>query len=147
MFLRECRKMRGLTQGKLAEMGGVHVNTILRWEYGKREPKASELRKIAEALNVTEAELLNPPSKHEFDVKILIGIKSLTDSAGLEISDDSFIYGIDDSKPLITFSGKIRIDTHEQRKNALDKIIRKFKVTCYLFDKKYDIEAEFDTRH
>lgn len=142
MYLRERRKMRGLTQGKLAEMVGVHVNTILRWEYGKREPKASELQKIADALNVTEAELLNPPSKQEFDVKILMGVKSLTPSSGFEINDDCFIYGIDDSKPLITFSGKIRIDTPEQRKNALDEIIRKFKVACCLFDKKAEIEAE-----
>ena len=142
MYLRECRKMRGLTQGKLAEIVGVHVNTILRWEYGKREPKASELQRIAEALNVTEADLLNSPSTQEFEVKILMGVKSLTPSAGLEINDDCFIYGIDDSKPLITFSGKIRIDTPEQRKNALDEIIRNFKVACCLFDKKAEIEAE-----
>lgn len=141
MYLRECRKMRGLTQGKLAEMVGVHVNTILRWEYGKREPKAGELQKIAEALNVTEAELLNPPSTQEFEVKILMGVKSLTASTGLEINDNCFTYGIDDNKPLITFSGKIRIDTPEQRKIALDEIIRKFKVACCLFDKKAEIEA------
>lgn len=70
-----------------------------------------------------------------------MGVKSLAGLAGAEITDNSFTYGIDDSKPIITFSGKIRIDSLEQRKNSLEEIIRKFWVACCLFDKKAEIEA------
>ena len=134
MYIRECRKMRGMTQEKLAELVDIHVNTLLRWEYGTREPKASEIQKLAKALGVTEAELLNGPANQELDVKILMGVKSLTGLAGIEVANNSFIYGVQDDEPQIVLAGKVRIDTPEQRKNALAEIISKFKKACWMYD-------------
>ena|GEM_PF-1861603 len=134
MYIRECRKMRGMTQEKLAELVDIHVNTLLRWEYGTREPKASEIQKLAKALGVTEAELLNGPANQELDVKILMGVKSLTGLAGIEVVNNSFIYGVQDDEPQIVLAGKVRIDTPEQRENALAEIISKFKKACWMYD-------------
>ena len=58
MFLRELREKRKMTQEQLAEAMECHVNTIRRWELGQREPKASEITKLAMALRCTEFELL-----------------------------------------------------------------------------------------
>ena len=61
MNLKEWRGKRGLSQEELAESVGVHENTIRKWEKGYREPRAGDIAKLASALHVTEAELLNGP--------------------------------------------------------------------------------------
>lgn len=134
LFIKEWRKKRGLTQEKLAELVDIHPNTLLKWEYGTREPRASEIQRLAKALGVTEAELLNGPAKQELDVKIMMGVKSLTGLAGIEVANNSFIYGVQDDEPQIVLAGKVRIDTPEQRENALAEIISKFKKACWMFD-------------
>lgn len=53
------RKKRGLTQFELAELIGVHETTIRRWEKGQGEPSISDIRKLAQALDVSEDELLS----------------------------------------------------------------------------------------
>ena len=136
MYIREWRKKRGLTQEKLAELVNVHVNTLLRWEYGKREPKAREIQRLAKALNVTEIELLNGSEKKEFDIKILMGVKSLKGLAGIEVMNNTFFYGVQDDEPQIHLAGKVRIDTPENRQKALDMIVMKFREACWMFDHK-----------
>jgi transcriptional regulator with XRE-family HTH domain len=44
------RKQRGITQKDLASVLNVSIDTVRRWEQGKRDPRAGELDKIAEAL-------------------------------------------------------------------------------------------------
>ena len=62
MFLRDWRKKRGLSQAKLSEMVDVHENTLRRWETEEFTPRADDITKLAKALHVTEAELLNGPA-------------------------------------------------------------------------------------
>ena len=80
--------------------------------------------------------------KQEFEVKILMGVKSLTGLAGVEVASNSFIYGVQDDEPQIVMAGKVRIDTPEERENALEEIIRKFKAACWMFDHKATAETE-----
>lgn len=89
---------------------------------------------MCEVLNCTEAELLNGPAKQEFEVKIVMGVKNLTGLAGVEIANNSFIYGVQDDEPQIVLAGKVRIDTPEERQKALDLIISKFKTAYWMFD-------------
>lgn len=139
--LREFRERSGLSQEELAEKVGCHPNTIRRWELGYREPRSSDIRKLCEILNCTEAELLNEPAKQEFEVKIVMGVKNLTGAAGIEIADNTFLYGVQDDEPQIHIAGKVRIDTPEMREKALEEIIRKFKKACWMFDHKDDPEG------
>ena len=135
------RRKLGLTQAALAEQVGVGVNTIARYERGEMEPSLKIAHAIAGVLGCTEAELMNGPASQEFEVKIMMGVKSLAGLAGVEIADNTFAYGVDDSQPQITFSGKIRIDTPENGEKALAEIIRKFKAACWMFDHKGSAEA------
>ena len=57
--LRDFRKKAGFTQIDLADLVSVHETTIRRWESGKGIPRMDEIKKLANALNVTEDELLN----------------------------------------------------------------------------------------
>lgn len=51
--LRECRKAKGLTQKKLGEKSGVHINTIIYYENDSIEPKLFTISCIATALGVS----------------------------------------------------------------------------------------------
>ena len=59
-FLKAARKRTGLSQEKLADLMGVHLNTIWGWENSdKRGPNPQQLTKLCEILNMTETELLH----------------------------------------------------------------------------------------
>jgi len=115
--------------------------TVRRWELGVREPKADDIRKICKILNCTEAELLNGADEQEFEVKILMGVKALTGVSGLEITDNSFVYGVQDDKPQIHLAGKVFVGTPEERAKALEMIIKKFHEACWMFDHQDDAAA------
>ena len=57
--LRELRKKAGLNQTQLAEKIGVSLLTLFRWEKGERQPRVEDIRKLANALNVSENDLLS----------------------------------------------------------------------------------------
>ena len=57
--LRTLRKKAGYTQESLSELLGISFMTVRRWETGKVTPRMDEIKKLAQALNVTEDELLN----------------------------------------------------------------------------------------
>ena len=57
--LKELRKKAGHTQESLSELLGLSCMTIRRWESGKVTPRMDEIKKLAQALNVTDDELLN----------------------------------------------------------------------------------------
>ena len=141
-YLFRLRKAAGLNQEELAERVGVHLNTISQWENGGYIPKTPKLKKLAEALNVTETDLLNGPAKQEFEVKIIMGVKTLPNVAGIEITDNSFIYGVDDEKPQIHIGGMINIGTPQEREESLKKIIASFQKACWMFDHKDEAEAQ-----
>ena len=57
--IQELRKLRGLTQSKLAELIDVEVVTISRIENGSRFPKKENLENIAKVLNVEIKDLFD----------------------------------------------------------------------------------------
>lgn len=132
--LRELRLKLGLSQADLEKLTGIDANNFSRYERGIVVPSVEAAQKIAKALGVTVDELLNGPANQELDVKILMGVKSMTGLAGIEVANNSFIYGVQDDEPQIVLAGKVRIDTPEQRENALAEIISKFKKACWMYD-------------
>ena len=143
MYIMEWRKTRGLTQEKLDELANIHVNTLLRWEYGTREPKASELQRLAKVLDVTEAELLNGPAKQEFEVKIIMGVKNLPNATGMEVKENTCTYGIDDTKPLIHMAlNNADIGTPEKREDVFKKLVAGFLKACWMNDHRGEAEPE-----
>lgn len=61
--LAALRKERGLTQQALAEMVGMHISQIRRYEGGQSQPTLDVIRKLAMALSVSADMLLF--EKHE----------------------------------------------------------------------------------
>lgn len=52
-----ARKRKRLKQTELADMLAVSIDTVRRWEQGKRTPNADKLKPIADALDTTIAYL------------------------------------------------------------------------------------------
>lgn len=63
--IKTFRKGR-FSQAELAEVVGVHENTLRRWELGERSPDADALMKLSKALGVSISELME-----ENDVEII----------------------------------------------------------------------------
>lgn len=70
--LKQLRKSKGLNQSQLAEILGVHEITVRRWELGQREPRLEDIKALAKALNVSEAELLNDSQSQDWVLQIKI---------------------------------------------------------------------------
>ena len=51
--LSDLRKERGVTQPQMADIAGVHVSQIRRYENGSTQPTLEVLRNIASALNIS----------------------------------------------------------------------------------------------
>jgi transcriptional regulator with XRE-family HTH domain len=61
--VRRLRKQRGLSQEKLAELAGMHLNHVSSIERGERNPGLLSVLKIAKALDVPVTDLFDefPP--------------------------------------------------------------------------------------
>lgn len=62
--LREAREAQKLKQTDVAEYVGVTPQTYMKWENGKNEPKASNIKLLAEILKVSEGEICKGEVKH-----------------------------------------------------------------------------------
>lgn len=67
--LKQFRESAGITQSQLGEYVGVDKNTISRWETGNRGVKDDNCRKLANALNITVAQLMGLPEHPQTDTK------------------------------------------------------------------------------
>lgn len=62
--LRSVRLERGLTQQELAELAGCGAaKHISKYERGEKDPRVATVRKLATALEVEAAELLEEPER------------------------------------------------------------------------------------
>lgn len=57
-LLRKLREDKGLSQQDLAELAGVQASAISHFELGRRLPSFENIRRLADALNVTSDFLL-----------------------------------------------------------------------------------------
>ncbi len=61
--IKKFRELRGLSRIELAQLSGVNVETIARYERGDREPRISVLNTIANVLACTPNDLLGVEDK------------------------------------------------------------------------------------
>jgi transcriptional regulator with XRE-family HTH domain len=63
--LRAAREHRDLSQGKLAERAGLQASAVSHFETGNRKPSFDNLKRLADALNVTTDYLLGRTTEME----------------------------------------------------------------------------------
>ena len=86
--LRALRKRAGLTQEELHSIVDVSIMTLKRWEAGERSPRMEEIQRLASALHVTEAELLNGPEPNE--IKITLHYSEMPKESEIQMNGNEF---------------------------------------------------------
>lgn len=104
--LRELRKKAGLTQEELAERVDVHLNTISRWENGIDTPKTFKIKCLAEALHVSELELLNGSTPEQWEIRMLVSKAGTVGEVKIDMTEakSSATLNIGDTAMAITLS-------------------------------------------
>ena len=94
-FICELRREKNLTQEELAEVLGVNVKSVSRWENGNTMPDLSMLPILASELDVEVSELLNGRRMTRDELIELKGtIENLIEYGHREIVDKSRIWQI-----------------------------------------------------
>lgn len=65
--LRRLREKAGLSQEGLSRQIGVATQTVCRWEWGHRMPKAEDLLKLSGVFGVSVDELLNGAAEDKWE--------------------------------------------------------------------------------
>lgn len=84
--IKDAREKKGLTQRYVAQESGVNVALLQLYEYGKRNPKDDQLRKIADAIGVPP-ESLRPP-KIETETELLYALREISEKFGTVLVED-----------------------------------------------------------
>ena len=114
--IRAFREFRGYSQIQLAELSGINVGTIRKYELGIRNPKPDQLEKIATALGLNVSVFLDFNIETVGDVLSLLF--SIDDSVNLSLAETP------DQKVALTFDNPTMQDFFRkwcQFKNVYEK--------------------------
>ena len=114
--IRAYREFRGYSQIQLAELSGINVGTIRKYELGIRNPKPDQLEKIATALGLNVSVFLDFNIETVGDVLSILF--AIDDSVNLSLSETS------DQKISMTFDNTTMQDFFKkwcQFKNVYEK--------------------------
>lgn len=114
--IRAYREFRGYSQIQLAELSGINVGTIRKYELGIRNPKPDQLEKIATALGLNVSVFLDFNIETVGDVLSLLF--AIDDSVNLSLSETA------DQKIALTFENAAMEDFFKkwcQFKNVYEK--------------------------
>lgn len=126
LFISALRKQNGLTQKELAEKICVTDKAVSRWETGKGFPDVSNIKSLAEVLNVSITEIVNGERTTPENIE--------------EKSDNAIIEAFNYSKQMsknnrsLAVNRWIRIDcvsTHFYRYKQLSSIVTFRNCHCY----------------
>lgn len=79
------RKIKGLSQAKLAELSGLSVATIQRAEHGRVDPSQETVKRICSVLDVPVRDVINREHRGEDDLVHFRGPVSRDDCLAYEI--------------------------------------------------------------
>ena len=106
--IRYYRKLKSITQKSLATLSGVSEISIRKYEAEVHAPSIEQLKKIADALNINIALLIDielPPAKLETVGDFMTMFFTLQEAAGAHIE-----YDVDDNKNVIPESVSMVFD-------------------------------------
>ena len=99
-IIKALRESRSMTQADLAEQIGVSSKTVSKWETGQSEPSANNLAELAQLLDISIAELVepepaastgNPILRRNLEVCTLGGYTGMVILSGVRTDDPAFL--------------------------------------------------------
>ena len=99
--IRYFRKERGYTQKQLSELAGIATITLQQYELEKREPKLENLQKIAEALGIPIAALLDIDETDQ-------ALNALSDFKNVDVKQTQYpdMFNLKELEPYFTLNRK-----------------------------------------
>lgn len=88
-YFARWRNLRGYSQQKLADLLGMPLHTLGRWERGETPMTEDELARVADALDVTVHQLRHPPEEADLIAR-LDQLDSVTHPLASETDDNDF---------------------------------------------------------
>ena len=129
-LIKLARKGKGLTQKQLSEKTGLAVVTIQQYERNLRQPKLENIKKIAEALDITPAYLMGWDKEESLSNTVSKNIKMYREEFGFS---RSFVANFIDSP--IDYEEALENGTATPTADELQKISRYFGVPLQDFFK------------
>jgi len=117
-LIKKYRKECGITQEQLCEAAGISISTLKKYETGMRNPKAEQLRKIADALGVSDKVFI--PIKVKDRSNLLMTLTQLDQEADLD-----WDYKFDSEGKLIPETITISFKDHELNRQLAEYILSK----------------------
>ena len=105
-WLKFFREKSGLSLNKLADLIGVQMNSVWRWESGRATPSAEIVRNLANALCVSETELLNGPVSENWEIRIKLAKEGVIEVGNM---GTSFDLNVGNTAMAVTVSGSYDI--------------------------------------
>ena len=130
--LKQLRKKAGLTQEELGYRLNMSYMTIRRWEADKIFPRMDEIKSIAQALSVTESDLLNDNCTQSHDWVLSIRIAHNLEQEVIDLSKGvPRIASITTTKDggLLTLGGSYENWTDDNSFKKLIADLKKFRST------------------
>lgn len=117
-LIKKYRKECGITQEQLCEAAGISISTLKKYETGMRNPKAEQLRKIADALGVSDKVFIPIKVKDRSD--LLMTLTQLDQEADLD-----WDYKFDSEGKLFPETITISFKDHELNRQLAEYILSK----------------------
>lgn len=89
--IKALRKRAGLTQIELAEKLSISEQTVKRWEWGERIPRADDLNRLAAVFGITTDELINGSPTKELKINFIWEVEQMEN---LAVAPNTFNMGI-----------------------------------------------------
>jgi transcriptional regulator with XRE-family HTH domain len=93
--LKKARQMAHLKLREVAVVMDVDIRTVQKWEAQETSPRVSDLPKLAEALGVSEADLLNGPAD-EGEIKFSF-VMDIREVESMDVRMNEFKLGTGDN--------------------------------------------------
>ena len=133
-WLKYYREKAGLSLNKLAEMLGVQLNTVWRWESGRAITSVEMAKALAQIFGITESELLNGPGSQNWELKLVVsktsqetegGTMNLTATMDMTAARSTATLAIGDNAMGITLSAPYELWEDDSRFEELIEDIRR----------------------
>lgn len=124
-LIKKHRVEQGFTQTQLCEATGISISTLKKYETGVRHPKAEQLKRIAEALGVSDKIFMPITVKDRSD--ILMTLMQLDNEADLD-----WDYKLNAEGAIIPETIAISFKDHELNKQLAEYISRGRRLLSYM---------------
>ncbi|MFQ5900413.1 MAG: helix-turn-helix domain-containing protein [Thermodesulfobacteriota bacterium] len=100
--IRKCRKAKGLSQKKLAELLNIQYQSVQDWERDRTKPATGKIQKLCEIFNITSTWLFS------------IGESEYPDKGEMSVGESPATYAIkSESKRYLKIFERLRPETQE----------------------------------